>query len=203
MKEAEQHAQQLQARAFSYFTFSRLLLYPGDEFHQKPFEQLKKTFELLLCPFSSNGYEPEGNINNIREAYNRLFEHRDRSPLCEFSYRSKDFLDVTRLLSDLAAFYRAFGVRAEGNERHDHIATELEYMALAALKESQAVLENRRGEAETCRDIQQKFFNEHLGCFYSNVVETLKNSGHPFYEAAGIYLHDFLSNESSFLGGIT
>lgn len=196
-------AAQNQARASVYFILSKFLLYPDEAFVLQASEKLKNAVGLLPYSVSLNGGMQKPSVSSLQEIYNRIFEHKDRSPLHEFSYRSNVFLDVTRLLTDLAAFYRAFGVRAEGNERHDHIATELEFMGLAALKESQAVFETKTLEAETCRDIQQKFFNEHLGCFYSNVVEALKNSGHPFYEAAGIYLHDFLSNESSFLGRIT
>ena len=67
-------------------------------------------------------------------------------------------------LADIAGFYRAFGVEVEpGGERVDHIAAELEFMHLLAVK--QAVAEER-GEverAEICRDAAVAFLRDHLG----------------------------------------
>ncbi len=196
--------QQLQARASAYFMLSRMLLYPNDALFADGagavLQKLREAFSLLPYTLRLSGRGKSiASGNHLAEAYNRLFEHKDISVLHEFSFRAKEFQDITLLLSDLSAFYRAFGVRAEGLERHDHIATELEFMGLAVTKEKQAVEENLPEQEQLCRDIQQKFFTEHLGCFYEKAAKRLKKCGHPFYEAAGDCLKVFLSAEKSFL----
>lgn len=199
---SEKIVEQLQARASAYFILSRMLLYPDDvlfaDSADAVIQKLRETFLLLPYALRMSGRGKGKSVsskNHLAEAYNRLFEHKDISVLHEFSFRAKEFQDITLLLSDLAAFYRAFGVRAEGLERHDHIGTELEFMGLAVMKESQAVEENLPEQAQICRDIQQKFFNEHLGCFYEKVAVRLKKCGHHFYASAGDYLQIFLSAE--------
>lgn len=207
MKNQVAEAQGLQARASAYFILSRMLLYPDDALFADGAEvvikKLRETFSLLPYALRLSGRGKSIVCgNHLAEAYNRLFEYKDISVLHEFSFRAKEFQDITLLLSDLGAFYRAFGVRAEGLERHDHIATELEFMGLAVTKEKQAVEENLPEQAQTCRDIQQKFFNEHLGCFYERVAKRLKKCEHPFYASAGDALRVFLSEEKSLLAEV-
>src|SRR3990172_7219059 len=74
-------------------------------------------------------------------------------------------------LADLAGFYRAFGLRvgrsqSQGGtvrERPDHIAVELEFMYLLALKEAYAAENGMPEQAEICRETQRKFLSDHLG----------------------------------------
>ncbi len=73
-------------------------------------------------------------------------------------------LTKTFQLADIAGFYRAFGVEVEpGTERADHIAAELEFMHLLAVKEA---LAGERAEAENiqiCREGAASFLHDHLG----------------------------------------
>jgi DMSO reductase family type II enzyme chaperone len=65
-------------------------------------------------------------------------------------------------LADISGFYKAFGFNVGGQvrERPDHLATELEFMHLLALKEWQAPNQDL---AEICIDAQRKFLEDHLG----------------------------------------
>ena len=100
-------------------------------------------------------------------------------------------------LADIAGFYRAFGVEVEpGGERVDHIAAELEFMHLLAVK--QAVAEER-GEverAEICRDAAVAFLRDHLGRWHTKLNEHLERSGRgPVYPLAGEMLAGFIELE--------
>jgi len=71
-------------------------------------------------------------------------------------------------MADLAGFYRAFGFDVGGavRERHDHLAVELEFMYVLALKESYAATlerENNLEHFEISVDAQKKFLSDHLG----------------------------------------
>jgi DMSO reductase family type II enzyme chaperone len=67
-------------------------------------------------------------------------------------------------LADLGGFYRAFGFDVGGTvrERPDHIAVELEFMHLLALKACLAADNQDHAHAEICQDAQRKFLQDHL-----------------------------------------
>jgi DMSO reductase family type II enzyme chaperone len=68
-------------------------------------------------------------------------------------------------LADIAGFYRAFGLRVGGRirERPDHIAAELEFMAVLALKEACAQEAGEAQGRDVCREAQRRFLEDHLG----------------------------------------
>ena len=68
-------------------------------------------------------------------------------------------------MADLAGFYRAFGFDVGGavRERHDHLAVELEFMYVLALKESYAASQSNSDYFEISLDAQRKFLSDHLG----------------------------------------
>ncbi len=68
-------------------------------------------------------------------------------------------------MADIAGFYHAFGFKMGGpvRERPDHIAAELEFMQLLALKEACAFQFDAPENAEVCVAAQRKFLAEHLG----------------------------------------
>jgi TorA maturation chaperone TorD len=64
-------------------------------------------------------------------------------------------------LADIAGFYRAFGFQAVG-ERPDHLAVELEFMALLYVKEAHARLSGSTEGAAICSESRRKFMADHL-----------------------------------------
>jgi DMSO reductase family type II enzyme chaperone len=107
-------------------------------------------------------------------------------------------LELTRTfeMADVAGFYRAFGVAVgESGQRPDHIAVELEFMNLLAVKEAIALqLEGDGEHAEICRDAARAFLRDHLGRWAPRLGEGLAAAdGEPVYGHAGRLLGGFVA----------
>jgi DMSO reductase family type II enzyme chaperone len=107
-------------------------------------------------------------------------------------------LELTRTfeMADVAGFYRAFGVAVgESGQRPDHIAAELEFMNLLAVKEAVALqLEGDGEHAEICRDASRAFLRDHLGRWAPRLGERLAAAdGEPVYGHAGRLLGGFVT----------
>ncbi|HJW89017.1 MAG TPA: molecular chaperone TorD family protein [Anaerolineales bacterium] len=78
-------------------------------------------------------------------------------------------------LADIAGFYRAFGFQVGGNvrERPDHLAVELEFMYVLALKEAYALSNERAEQAQVCQEAQAKFLEDHLGKWVGLFADSL------------------------------
>lgn len=79
-------------------------------------------------------------------------------------YSAENLFQETSVLADIAGFYRAFGVQVAGSirERPDHIAAELEFLALLAAKEAIATERSDSDSAELCRSAAARFLGEHV-----------------------------------------
>ena len=97
-------------------------------------------------------------------------------------------------LADIAGFYRAFGVEVEpGTERVDHIAVELEFMHLLAVKEAVAEVKGEPENAAICRDGAVSFLRDHLGRWCPKLCARLQADGAgQLYQAAGELLVQFV-----------
>ncbi len=114
-------------------------------------------------------------------------------------------------LADIAGFYQAFGFRtgAAVRERPDHLAAELEFMYVLALKEAYAVENSLPEQAETCRDAQRKFLQDHLARWIGPFCRSLERSTDerlgeggsrsPYLELSRL-AHAFITAEASRLG---
>ncbi len=110
-------------------------------------------------------------FEELTAEHSRLFEPRSKLqvPPYETEYTLAESpqhaLSQPAHLSDISGFYKAFGlaVSEERPDRVDHIATELEFMHIMALKESVAIEGNETEHIEIVRDAQLKFMNDHLG----------------------------------------
>lgn len=93
---------------------------------------------------------------------------RGAVPPYEIEYGSKEVFQLTEQLSDIGAFYTAFGMRIDhaAHERLDHIAAQLEFMFLLCAHQS-AALEETNAEGlqhlAVTQDAQRKFLRDHLG----------------------------------------
>jgi DMSO reductase family type II enzyme chaperone len=81
-------------------------------------------------------------------------------------------------LADIAGFYRAFGFTMGGRvrERPDHLAAELEFMHVLALKEAYARANGLVKQTAVCEDAQRKFLQDHLGRWIGPFAESLARS---------------------------
>ncbi|MEO5356340.1 MAG: molecular chaperone TorD family protein [Nitrospirae bacterium YQR-1] len=128
--------------------------------------------------------------SNLYDEYNSLFLPYGRTHVSPYEMEiAKDTphhsLTSQAELADVAGFYRAFGLdpSADVPERVDHIATELEFMHVMALKESVAVEEGDAEHIDIVRAGQQRFMTDHLGRwaakFSDGVVESGTGSVYP------------------------
>ena len=112
-------------------------------------------------------------------------------------------LTKTFELADVAGFYRAFGVElTPGTERADHIAVELEFMHLLAVKEAVARrLENEGEHVDVCREAARTFLGDHLGRWATRLAECLEEAEtDPLYASAGRVLERFVTLDAAWLG---
>ncbi len=98
--------------------------------------------------------------------HRRLFGHTvaHGCPPYETEYGRRHVFGQAQELGDVSGFYGAFGLRpAPGGERPDHLACELEFLAVVALKEAYALSREDAAPAEVARAAAAAFLRDHLG----------------------------------------
>ncbi len=108
-------------------------------------------------------------------------------------------------LSDIMAFYRAFGVEPEG-ERPDALSSELEFMHYLIFKRQHALKGNDQLQADekasVCFEAEQKFFLKHLCPAAVGIGKAIiSNSQNSFYSDIAKEMLDFIESEEKLLGG--
>jgi len=144
--------------------------------------------------------EPPPALEALGAAYGRLFGHtaRGEAPPYETEYGEDSLFQPQREMSDLGAFFRAFGLRvsADARERPDHIACECEFLLVLARKEARALsLGDEVMREATCR-AARLFLREHLGRWAPALgakLDRLDPRG--FYGALGRLLAAFVAAE--------
>jgi TorA maturation chaperone TorD len=105
------------------------------------------------------------------------------------------------ILADIAGFYAAFGVTPAGAEVEDHIAAELEFMSVLALKEAAARADGLEEGLEIARAAQMAFLRDHLGRWGASFAADLgARSGVPYYAGAAGLLGVWLAADMGELG---
>jgi len=85
-------------------------------------------------------------------------------PPYETEYGRRHVFGQSQELGDIRGFYEAFGVRPRpGGERPDHVACELEFLALLALKEAIALAAGDADRGAICREATARFLADHAG----------------------------------------
>jgi putative dimethyl sulfoxide reductase chaperone len=104
-------------------------------------------------------------------------------------------------LADIAGFYRAFGVEVTpGSERVDHIAAELEFLHLLAVKAAHAEHCGDSENAEICRDASAAFLRDHLARWCSRLSAWLDvNACADSYRLAGKVLASFVKLDAALM----
>lgn len=111
--------------------------------------------------------EPAPSRATLESAYDRLFGHTARGAVAPYETEYGDdspFLPQ-REMSDVAAFFRAFGliVHRQARERLDHVACECEFMLVLARKEAYALAGPDAVMLEETRRACRVFLRDHLG----------------------------------------
>jgi TorA maturation chaperone TorD len=91
---------------------------------------------------------------------------RGRAVPYECEYGSGEIFRLSVRLSDLAGFYRAFGLKpaASCTERQDHIALQCEFMSWLCARECLArKARTEKPKVDLLREAQQSFLRDHLG----------------------------------------
>lgn len=147
----------------------------------------------------------EASVEDLRREKTRLLSLTVAGGISpyETEYGGKEIFFKTDRLSDIAGFYRAFGMDIKNNpgERHDFIGAELELMAWLIRKEERAMETGRTEEVAVCREAQEHFMLDHLGRWAPFFGDTLARSArHPFYRDVGGWLVHFVQSECRRLG---
>jgi len=125
-------------------------------------------------------------------------------PLCyETEYGLPHEFRQSQELADLGGFYRAFGFGMGGTvrERPDHIAVELEFMHLLALKACLAAGKQDHAHAELCQDAQRKFLQDHLARWIEPfAARTAQNAAAGPYLALARFTAAFVQADAARLG---
>lgn len=104
--------------------------------------------------------------------YENCFGHTAHGivPSYELEYGEQQSLREPHQLSDIAAFYHAFGLKVNEkiHERVDHITVECEFMHFITYKEAYAIecgeaVARREENAAICKKASHRFLSEHLG----------------------------------------
>ncbi|OGN85823.1 MAG: hypothetical protein A2X23_13875 [Chloroflexi bacterium GWC2_73_18] len=106
-----------------------------------------------------------GRAERARE-HRLLFGHTvaHGCPPYETEYGRRHIFGQAQELGDISGFYEAFGLTGvHGGERADHVACELEFLAIVALKEAYALARGDETMAEVCRVAAAAFMRDHLG----------------------------------------
>jgi len=138
----------------------------------------------------------------LQKAHRRVFPHVESGdcPSHETAYTGQNIFQETQDLSDLAGFFRAFGLELAERERPDHISVELEFMYVLTYKEGYALLHHGGENARLCRIVQRKFMDDHLGRWTPRFAELLsRNAKGGHLGAAAALVRAFLDHELALL----
>ncbi len=138
----------------------------------------------------------------LQAEHRRIFSHilSLDCPPCETFYTAPHIFQETQELSDIAGFFRAFGLELAERERPDHISVELEFMHFLTYKEAYALLHHGPARARLCREVQRKFMQDHLGRWALQFAQRLeKKAGGGYFGCLASLTETFLSAEVGFL----
>ncbi len=197
------------ARASVYRLLSLAFTYPTADLHA----QLEDAVDValvgasLLTPGTASGVEAlrralsGTSATDLERSYQSVFtlSYNEDCPPYETAFSAGHVFQQTQHQADVAGFYRAFGVVPQG-DRPDHLAVELEFAYLLALKEAQARADGNRSGWQTTRAAHRAFMREHLGRWSRLVAgRIVLGGGHAWHTAAGRLLDEFIAWDESFL----
>ena len=144
-------------------------------------------------------------LDALAAGYQRLFGHTARGavPPYETEYGADALFQPIHEMSDLVAFYRAFGLRlrVEAHERPDHVACECEFLAFLARKEAYARDRGDEAMLDATEQATRRFLRDHLGRWapaFGGLLARRDPDG--FFGALGALCVEFAGGECRRLG---
>ncbi len=148
--------------------------------------------------FETGGVEDVGALERERfvaprallvSDYRRIFGHTPGGacPIYEMSWLKPGDFAAEQELSDIGAFYAAFGMRLapSARERLDHAALELEFLAYAAHLEARAAAQGDAERSDVAREAQRSFLRDHFGRWAPALFERMEERAPAgFYRSA-------------------
>lgn len=123
----------------------------------------------------------------LREAdegtYHHTFGPGGPAPPREATYR--DTLQLGYLMSELNAFYQAFGFQPSTAEAADHVSVEAGFVGYLKLKQAFALASGDEEGAGVARDAEREFISEHLASIAEPIAKSLAASGVSYLAGAG------------------
>jgi nitrate reductase assembly molybdenum cofactor insertion protein NarJ len=115
--------------------------------------------------------------------FHSIFGPGGPAPGREVSYRS--WVEPGQMLSELSAYYDAFGFKTKTNEVPDHIAVEAGFVGYMRLKELYARECGDDENAELTAEAAASFIDDHLSKYSEKLNTLLSGSGIEYLEIAG------------------
>lgn len=215
---AAQDEEKALARAFVFRFLSSAFRYP-DQATCETLDGLRRgAGEALLSLASSHGKALEelyqelnaslekSDGEDLDKDYVNIFGHAPggNCPAYEGEYgQGKEPLQQPHELSDLSAFYRAFGLApgGEAHERVDFIAVELEFFSFLCQKLAFGIEHADDKLAELSLEAQTKFMKFHLGRWVPSFTRRLAEFGEGgFYGVLGRFALEFILADCKLLG---
>lgn len=132
------------------------------------------------------------------DEFYRLFEGSTACPANESTYVRRD---KGAIIPDINGFYMAFGfqINPANGEKADHVAAELEYMAMLLVRLATALNEQDNSGADVCAAAFRKFGEDHAGQWIELFAERLFASTRlPLYESIAALLACFWKTLAAF-----
>ena len=199
-EDRQEAAQQAVARAQVYAFLAAAYLYP--------FENWSEDVPLMPAIVATLDFAPAfpaldaAPLPLLQAAYRHGFGAA--GSLCyETEYGLPHEFRQAQELADISGFYRAFGfvVGGPAGERPDHLAAELEFMHVLALKEAHARLHGLTEYAALCVEAQAKFLGAHLGTWVDLFAQSLAlNTGDGPYPSLASFTSAFVQADAARLG---
>jgi TorA maturation chaperone TorD len=146
----------------------------------------------------------EADPATVADEYVLLFDRQVVCPPYESAYGSApQMAGKSAQLADVAGFLTAFGLATEAtrSDIEDHIAAELEFMSVLALKEAYAMAEGDAEGLEVVRLAERAFLGDHLGRWAETFARGLRGATPlPYYAAAAELLAIWIRTELEALG---
>ncbi|MFQ5613059.1 MAG: molecular chaperone [Anaerolineae bacterium] len=188
-------------RAQVYGFLSEAFLYPAEENWTEDIALMAGILaDLDFCQVDLS-LQPVA-LPDLQATYRRAFGVT--GSLCyETEYGLPHEFRQSQEMADLSGFYHAFGFTIGGpiRERPDHVAVELEFMHVLALKEAYAADRGVAEQVEVCVEAQRKFLQEHLGRWIGLFAQSLAlNAGDGVYANLVRFAADFIKADAARLG---